>query len=76
METCPPRWERLFRCLRRVVLFLLGVIVILDGLAQSNARLLVVGLILAGVLPLDDVLRMFARRPNRDDEDEGEADVT
>lgn len=76
MESCPPRWERLFRCLRRVVLFLLGVIVILDGLAKSNARLLVVGLILAGVLPLDDVLRMFARHPHRDDEDEGEADVT
>lgn len=52
----------------------MGLIVMAVGLLDRNARLLVVGMITAGVLPLDDVMRMFAR-PRRT-EPEAQPDVS
>jgi hypothetical protein len=51
---------------RRVVIFLLGVVVIIDSLAEkqtASVGKLVVGLIMVGALPLDDLVRLVARRP-------------
>lgn len=57
----PPWWGRF----RRVVVFLLGCAVILDSLLEKNTATvgkLIVGLLMVGVLPLDDLVRLFARR--------------
>lgn len=69
-----PSWVRWFRYARQLILFLMGLIVMAVGLLDRNARLLVVGMITAGVLPLDDVMRMFAR-PRRT-EPEAQPDVS
>lgn len=44
-----------FEQIRRVTVFLLGVVVILDGLTGPTGEL-VIGLVLVGVLPIDDLL--------------------
>jgi hypothetical protein len=62
-EGALPRWWGWFR---RVSIFVLGVLVILDALyAQAAVSMgeLVVGLLMIGVLPLDDLLRA-AQRPH------------
>jgi uncharacterized membrane protein HdeD (DUF308 family) len=48
---------------RRVVTFLLGCAVIVDALLASvvNVGELVIGLILVGVLPIDDLFRIVRR---------------
>lgn len=49
---------------RRVVIFGLGVGVVLDALMADKTNLweLVVGMVLVGVLPLDDVVRYLQQR--------------
>jgi uncharacterized membrane protein HdeD (DUF308 family) len=59
-----PRWWLLFR---RIVIFLLGVLVILDSLYEKDTASvgkLVVGIIMIGVLPLDDLVRLIPQRPS------------
>jgi hypothetical protein len=59
-----PRW---WGWIRRVVTFVLGVWVIVDSLVEKNVPSvgkLIVGLVMIGVLPLDDLL-MVARRTAR-----------
>ena len=60
VERAGPLWQ-LFR---RVVIFLLGVAVIIDALWDQKFVVaeLVVGLILVGILPLDDFMRIVMRR--------------
>ena len=50
--------------LRRLVSFTLGVAVIVDALRSHEASVgkLIVGLVMIGVLPLDDLLRVVADR--------------
>lgn len=57
-----PHWWLLFR---RIVIFLLGVLVILDSLYEketASVGKLVVGIIMIGVLPLDDLVRLIPQR--------------
>lgn len=54
-----PRWWRLFQ---RVVIFGLGVWTIVDALteestASSSTVKLIVGLVMVGVLPVEDIIR-------------------
>jgi len=58
-----PRWWFL---LRRVIIFFLGVAVILDALIEQDEVTvkLVVGVIMIGVLPLDDLAILIPRRPS------------
>jgi hypothetical protein len=49
---------------KRVVVFVLGVAVIIDSLIEKNypsVGKLIVGLLMVGVLPLDDLLRLARR---------------
>ena len=56
----PPWWQ----FLRRVVIFALGVAIIIDALwdQQYVVPELIVGLIMTGVLPLDDLAHLVRRR--------------
>jgi len=53
-----------FRLVRQIVVFLMGVVTMLVGLFTSNdtVTLLIIGMIMAGVLPLDNFLGLFGRR--------------
>jgi hypothetical protein len=65
----PPGW---WLAIRRVVTFFLGVAVIVDSLAEKNSASvgkLLVGLLLIGVLPVDDIVRLYAVRRGRQRED-------
>lgn len=56
-----PRWLWIFR---RVVTFILGVAVILDSLFEKNEASvgkLIVGLLLVGIPPIDDLMRLAGR---------------
>ena len=60
-----PRWWDAFR---RIVTFLLGVAVILDSLLEKNTATvgkLVVGMVLVGVLPLDDLVALRTGRNDK-----------
>ena len=50
--------------IRRVVVFGLGVGVIIEGFLSAQDRVveLIAGMVMVGVLPLDDLLRAFGRR--------------
>jgi hypothetical protein len=50
--------------LRRLVLFVLGVAVILDGLvgASPNVGQLIVGAVLVGIVPVDEMLSDIGHR--------------
>jgi hypothetical protein len=67
-----PIWWLFFR---RVVTFLLGIAVVLDALAATsggrNIGEMIVGLVMIGLLPLDDLIRAIqrARRPRSRDEE-------
>ena len=52
---------------RRLVTFVLGVAVIIDALweKQDVVAELVIGLLLVGVLPLEDLIRLLDRRGRR-----------
>jgi len=57
---------------RRVVIFLLGTVVILDSLVEkqtASVGKLIVGLLMVGALPVDDLLRLIDERrgPRRRD---------
>lgn len=59
-----PHW----RPLARLVLFLLGVAVIIDAVAAKGQQIgqLVAGLVLVGIIPVDEFLSALARRFGRD----------
>jgi hypothetical protein len=64
-----PFWWPTFR---RIVTFLLGCAVILDSLLEKDTATvgkLVVGLILVGVLPLEDLIRLAGRSARRRPDD-------
>jgi hypothetical protein len=64
-----PSWWAPFR---RIVTFLLGCAVILDSLVEKNTATvgkLVIGLILVGVLPLEDLIRLASRNGRRKHDD-------
>ena len=62
-EAAASRWLMV----RRMVTFVLGVAVIVDALwEQENVVTeLVIGLLLVGVLPIEDLLRLLSRRGGR-----------
>lgn len=64
-----PNW---WLSIRRIVTFLLGCTVIVDALLQTAIHTgeLIVGLILIGVLPIDDLLRIFGRTRNGGHDDD------
>jgi hypothetical protein len=68
LEGPEPRWPYWWQFFRRVVIFLLGCAVIIDALWDQKfvGAELVVGLILVGVLPIDDFVALIARRRHRD----------
>jgi hypothetical protein len=50
---------RLFESVRRVVVFLLGVLIIVDGLigeTDNQVPMLVIGMVMVGVLPLENLV--------------------
>ena len=55
---------------RRIVIFGLGVGVVVDAVGADRVNIweLVIGMILVGVLPLDDVARYLQRKPPSDTE--------
>lgn len=67
--TGPPWWPTF----RRTVVFLLGCAVIIDALTQTTSSVgkLIIGLLMVGVLPVDDLLRLVRseRVRERDDTD-------
>lgn len=57
----PPWWMRF----RQMVTFLLGVAVIIDSLVEKNTATvgkLIVGLLLIGIPPMEDIIRLMKRR--------------
>jgi len=80
MGATPPRngapagaWWAAFLGFRRVAVFLLGVIVVLDGLTSRDHAVpeLIIGAMMIGVLPLENVVEAYsaAVRPRRHAED-------
>jgi hypothetical protein len=68
-----PTPEERFRLARQVTLFVLGVVVIVDGIAGSTKPVaeIVAGLVLVGLVPVDDLLSRLPTyrrraRPERD----------
>jgi hypothetical protein len=62
-RTTNPR-ER-FANIRRLVIFVLGVAIMIDALwdRQYVVPELIIGMIMVGVLPIDDFIRSFQRKP-------------
>jgi hypothetical protein len=62
-------WEAIFAAVRRVTVFSLGVLIIAAALAdpesQNTISMLVIGMVMVGVLPIDD-LPIWGRRHRRD----------
>jgi hypothetical protein len=60
-------WHGAFDWVRRVVVFVLGVAVIVDSLHNKTSPVaeLVVGMIMVGILPLDDLARFLGRRGSK-----------
>lgn len=59
--------------IRRVVIFGLGVGVVVDAVGADKVNIweLVIGMVLVGVLPLDDLARYLQRKPASSDTDAG-----
>jgi hypothetical protein len=59
--------------IRRVITFALGVAVMVDAIQMPNADTaeLIIGLILVGVLPIDDLLAVIHRKRGPDDDRTG-----
>lgn len=58
------RLPKLWQWFKRITIFLLGVLVILDSLLEktyASIGKLIVGLLMIGVMPLDDLLRAVGR---------------
>ena len=62
----PPAMPAWWYRFRRVTIFGLGCLVVVEGLVSPQDRIveLIAGLVMVGVLPLDDLLRAFGRRMN------------
>jgi hypothetical protein len=60
-------WE-IFAGIKRVVIFILGTLVIVDSLIGGEDKLsqLIVGSVLVGILPVEDLLGFSHRIRNRD----------
>lgn len=63
----PSLFTENFAWVRRLVVFLLGVAVIIDALwdRQYVVPELIIGMILVGVLPIDEVIKSATRRRHR-----------
>jgi hypothetical protein len=61
----PPAW---WLWVRRVVIFGLGCWVVIDAMTAKSVPIweLVIGMVLIGVLPLDDLARYLQRKPPSD----------
>lgn len=57
-----------FPYIRRMVVFCLGVAIMIDALwdRQYVVPELIIGMIMVGVLPIDETLKSLAKRRNRD----------
>jgi hypothetical protein len=67
-EVLEPSWFRTgFPFIRRLVVFLLGVAIMIDALwdRQYVVPELIIGMIMVGVLPLDEVLKSMMSRRRR-----------
>jgi len=65
MMESEPRW---FWLLRRVLTFILGIIVIVDSLVEkdeASVGKLVVGLLMIGIPPVDDLVRLVGRNGHK-----------
>jgi len=62
--------QDIFNSIRRVTVFILGVFVIIDGFNDKTDTLgkLIIGAIMVGILPLDDLLpwKKVRSRPSED----------
>jgi hypothetical protein len=61
----PTTWWKRWMAFRTVVTFLLGVAVIVDSLIEKNTATvgkLIVGLLLIGIPPLEDIIKLTTRR--------------
>jgi hypothetical protein len=64
---------RAFLFIRHVVIFLLGTLIIIDGLRQNESSIpkLIIGMIMVGVLPLENLTLLrpieFKKRQSIDD---------
>jgi hypothetical protein len=56
---------KIFDGIRRIVVFLLGVLIILDSLRDSEAIIpeLVIGMVMVGILPIENVVESW--KPKR-----------
>lgn len=59
-------WERFAR-IRRLIIFLLGVAIMIDALTDRSYVVpeLIVGMIMVGVLPIDDFVKSLTRSRRR-----------
>lgn len=59
---------RIFEGIRRIVVFLLGIIIIIEGLRDDTDAVpeLIIGMVMVGILPIEDIFRVFGREPRRD----------
>lgn len=59
------KFHSIFDGLRRVVVFLLGVLIILDGLLDETGNLipeLIIGMVMVGILPVENVINWHSGR--------------
>lgn len=65
---------KFFEGVRRVTVFLLGVTVmifaLIDPESANTVVMLIIGMIMVGILPVENVLNWFPRRRDRRDTDE------
>jgi hypothetical protein len=65
-EPEPGRGWAIFAVLRRLVVFLLGVVVVVSALidpdSQHTVPMLIIGMVMVGVLPIDDLFGWRRRR--------------
>lgn len=59
------RVAALFDLVRRLMVFLLGVAVILEALTDESMPELLIGMVMVGVLPIENLLQGWWRPPHR-----------
>lgn len=59
------RVAALFDLVRRLMVFLLGVAVILEALHDESMPELLIGMVMVGVLPIENLLQPWWRAPHR-----------
>ena len=61
------RVQTIFGTIRRIVVFLLGVVIIVAGLndpeSQNTISMLIIGMVMVGILPVDNLLPWSNREP-------------